>query len=73
MYNNDQYDTEFPTLQQYQYQSPAITPTIRIGSWNLNGYTLNNYVLRDDIINYIDCDVYFVSETHLNEGEKNQY
>ena len=28
------------------------------------------YVLRDDIINYIDCDVYFVSETHLKEGEK---
>ena len=47
-----------------------ITPTITIGSWNLNGYILNNYVLRDEIINYIDCDVYFISETHLKEGEK---
>ena len=36
----------------------------------MNGYNLNNYVLRDDIINYVDCDVYLVSETHLNEGEK---
>ena len=36
----------------------------------MNGFTLNNYVLRDNIINYIDCEVYFVSESHLKEGEK---
>ena len=44
-------------------QSPPIT----ISSWNINGWTRNNSSLRENIIKYINSDIFCLIETHLDK------
>ena len=43
--------------------------TLSISAWNINGYTANNHIIREEIINFIDSDIFFVSETHLKKDQ----
>jgi len=42
---------------------------LNVGSWNVNGWTGENSVLRESIINKLDLDVVCISETHLKNNE----
>ena len=42
---------------------------LNIASWNVNGWTNNNSILREEIIKCLNCDIICLSETHLTAGK----
>ena len=40
---------------------------MNIASWNINGWTDNNNILREKIIQNLDCKIVCLSETHLKD------
>ena len=62
---SDNVDMHLEYFKEKLYSQSTLADSIKLSTWNLNGWTLSNSSLRSSIIKVTESQVLCVNETHL--------